>query len=300
MGKEQAKGAKSRRNNGGPSETQMSDSENSAQAKRVRGSSRTPSPEVPRKRAREDTAERTSEASRTSTPFKNPFAKTTPGKKHQLLPANALAQLAAASVRAPRATQEPVSETGGSRTRTEYAGGGPANLLSTKRMSDQFVDFRTKLAVALKDVKHHDAEIENHKAQLDSAFSEIAVMGGALNESNARARLLQSKVEQLEDRLAFLEQRPRAATEEVRESEGPKEGGKGGEKQDGDKQAKTGKEGRDNALQDAIRKCMSSLMGIAFGAPLPLPCDKGTWYEAVYESDEDGMSHGAKTSTLGP
>ncbi|KAH9850176.1 hypothetical protein C2E23DRAFT_887610 [Lenzites betulinus] len=223
--------------------------------------------------------------SRSRTPFKNPFD--SKGSKHV---ESTLGRLAAASAGSSRIAGGRDREVEGSQRAVDYSGGGTAPLMSAKRIGDQLVEFRTRLETMANTMDSYDTDVESAKGQLTSALAELDEVGEAVRKVIFRTADLESTIESLEDRLVLLERQLRAVMDRPEVIANGEDDPEAAPMPD-DAKPKPKKGRRDNALQDAIRTCLFSLMGITSKNPLPEPMQlEGTWWEAVYNGSGNNIT----------
>ncbi|KAH9847643.1 hypothetical protein C2E23DRAFT_863160 [Lenzites betulinus] len=136
----------------------------------------------------------------------------------------------------------------------------------------------------------YDTDVESAKVQLNSALDELDEVGEAVRKVIFRTADLETTIESLEDRLVLLERQLRSVIDRSDViAQNPEDGLPAAPTPDKAKPKRN--KGRDNALQDAIRTCLFSLMGITSKNPLPEPMpSEGTWWEAVYSGSGDNIT----------
>ncbi|KAH9856061.1 hypothetical protein C2E23DRAFT_882193 [Lenzites betulinus] len=120
-------------------------------------------------------------------------------------------------------------------------------------------------------------------------------MGSAVRRVIARTAELEATTEALDERFVLLEQRVVASLE--RRAAGDEKA----TMDVGVPSKRSTKKERDNALQDTVRTCLYSLMGVTAKTPLPKPCElQETWWEAAYTRDTEDNDMITKESLLRP
>ncbi|KAH9854524.1 hypothetical protein C2E23DRAFT_901973 [Lenzites betulinus] len=234
-------------------------------------------------------ADERAEVSAKAKRFKDPGAGRSQGQGTKANVIGALARLAAASSGRDSGKDSEASDPGGSRGGADYIGGGAAALFSAKRMGDQFMSIRTKLEDMAQDIRKQDASLEDVKHQLHAAIGELESIDATVGGHTKELRTTLNGVLNHEERIASLEGRLETALAKVQDTSDAKAAS------DGESEAPVrrvkGEKERDNCLQDAVRKCLCCMMGIAFGGPLPRPCaSTGTYWERIYEMNMAGTA----------
>ncbi|KAL7279487.1 hypothetical protein ACG7TL_007330 [Trametes sanguinea] len=214
---------------------------------------------------------------------------------------------------------------------------------SSKQLADQLADFRLRVEKLKKAVNENESDVEAMKEQMSHALADLATLDEILCTTGKRVTTVETNLAEMNDRLNAMGERlergfeghaanviPVAparkrdhkrvkqrwirddssaeSSEESEESEpGDAQKGRDGSEDGEDRWRKKGRKQakeRDNALHDAIRKCLNSIMGICPGGDLPQPVAMGGVYWEYIPSgplgDLNAPAHREEDSFLRP
>ncbi|KAI9063736.1 hypothetical protein FKP32DRAFT_1571247, partial [Trametes sanguinea] len=140
---------------------------------------------------------------------------------------------------------------------------------SSKQLADQLAEFRLRIEKLKKLVNDNESDVEAMKEQMTHALADLETLDEVLCATGKRVSTVETNLAEMNERLNAMGERLDQAlgghlgadADTVKQRKGERNnGGRRGPRKE-----------RDNALHDAVRKCLYSMMGICPGGALPEP-----------------------------